>query len=60
MVIVEETACVDNLTAENLFNGQERAIWYLLTSLPVENQTDVERVVDFYAFRWRIERVSTI
>ena len=56
LVIAEETACVDNLTAENLFNGQERAIWYLLTSLPVENQTDVERVVDFYAFRWRIER----
>jgi hypothetical protein len=29
---------------------------YLLTSLPIENQADVERVVYLYALRWRIER----
>ena len=56
LVIAEEIACVDSKTGENSFNEKDKAVWYLLTSLPVENQGDVERIVYFYALRWRIER----
>lgn len=57
LVVAEEVACVDCKTGENLFDKKERAIWYLLTSLPIENLEDVQRIVNFYALRWRIERL---
>lgn len=56
LVIAEEIACVDSKTGASIFNETDKAVWYLLTSLPIENQEDVERVVSFYALRWRIER----
>jgi hypothetical protein len=57
LVVAEEVACVDSATGESTFNETDRAVWYLLTSLPVENGADVERVVRFYALRWRVERL---
>jgi Transposase DDE domain len=57
LVIAEEMACVDSGTGESVFNETDRAVWYLLTSLPIENGVDVERVVRFYALRWRVERL---
>ena len=56
LVIAEEIACVEVQTGANVFKEEEKAIWHLLTSLPVDNQADVERVVHFYSLRWRIER----
>ncbi len=57
LVIAEETACVDVATGADIFNKSDKALWYLLTSLPIEKQKDAERIVDFYALRWRIERL---
>jgi hypothetical protein len=57
LVIAGEVACVDSGTGESFFNETDRAVWYLLTSLPVENEADVGRVVRFYALRWRVERL---
>lgn len=57
LVIAEETACVDVGTGADIFNKSDKALWYLLTSLPIEKQKDAERIVDFYALRWRIERL---
>jgi hypothetical protein len=56
LVVAEETACVDSQTGADVFNEKQKAAWYLLTSLPIDNQEDVERIVRFYALRWRIER----
>lgn len=56
LVIAEEIACVDVQTGASVFKEDEKAIWYLLTSLPLDNQADIERVVHFYSLRWRIER----
>lgn len=57
LVVAEEVACVDCKTGKNLFDKEERVIWYLLTSLPIESLEDVLRIVNFYALRWRIERL---
>jgi hypothetical protein len=35
--------------------GVERLDWLLITSLPIESQADVLRVVEYYAARWTIE-----
>jgi len=56
LVIAEEIACVDSTIGEDVFKETDKAIWYLLTSLPIESQADVQRIVHFYALRWRIER----
>jgi hypothetical protein len=32
------------------------ALWYLLSSLPTDSLEQVQRIVQFYALRWRIER----
>ncbi len=41
----------------NPLSEKEKICWYLLTSLPVENSEDAFRVLTFYGFRWRIERL---
>ena len=56
LVIAEEIACVDSTTGEDVFKETDKAIWYLLTSVPIDNQADAQRIVHFYALRWRIER----
>ena len=33
----------------------EPVCWYLLSSLPIENQADIERIIDIYRQRWLIE-----
>ena len=57
LVVAEEIACVDCRTGEVLVSETKPTQWWLLTSLPIENLEDVERVVEFYALRWRIERL---
>lgn len=56
LVIAEEIAAFDE-QGKNVFDPEQRALWYLLTSLPVTTITELERVVEFYALRWRIERL---
>jgi hypothetical protein len=57
LVVAEEIACVDTQTGEVLVSQTTPSKWWLLTSLPIESLEDVERVVEFYALRWRIERL---
>lgn len=57
VVIAEEIGCVDADTGTDLYNNEDRSTWYLLSSLPIETQEDVERIVDFYSMRWMIERL---
>lgn len=57
LVVAEEIACVDAKTGETLVSDTKPAQWWLLTSLPTENLAQVNKVVDFYALRWRVERL---
>ena len=56
LVVAEEVACIDLKTQEDIFCSEDAAEWYLLTSLPITTASDVQRVIQFYALRWRIER----
>jgi hypothetical protein len=56
LVIAEEKEAFDS-KGKSVFDSDERAIWYLLTSLEIENLAAIERVATFYALRWRIERL---
>jgi Transposase DDE domain len=59
LVVAEEVACIDLKTQEDIFGSEgseDAATWYLLTSLPITTASDVQRVIKFYALRWRIER----
>lgn len=57
LVIATEIACVDVKTGDDCFDAENVLCWSLLTSLPIETAEDVQRVVRFYALRWRIERL---
>ncbi len=56
VVIAEEIDCVDVKTQERVEQEAAGTSWLLLTSLAVGNREEVERVVEFYAMRWRIEQ----
>lgn len=55
LVVARETAAVDE-QGNDVFNEKDAAVWFLLTTLPVESLEDAIRVVTFYSLRWRIER----
>ncbi|NEO88701.1 MAG: IS4 family transposase [Spirulina sp. SIO3F2] len=57
LVIATEVACVDVKTQVNCFDADNTLCWSLLTSLPIHTQADVQRILRFYALRWRIERL---
>ena len=57
LVVAEEIACVDAKNGEPLVSDTKPAQWWLLTSLSAENLAQVNTVVDFYALRWRVERL---
>ena len=56
LVVATEVACVDVKTGDDCFDADNVLCWSLLTSLPIETAEDVQRIVRFYARRWRIER----
>lgn len=56
LVVAQEVACLDLKTQQGLPPPEEPALWYLLSSLPINFPEQVQRVVQFYALRWRIER----
>ncbi len=51
LVVAEEISCLDPRTQEELFCPEKAAIWYLLTSLPIDTPEQVIRVTRFYAQR---------
>lgn len=55
LVIAKEIQAVDN-QGKDVFVESEASVWHLLTSLPIDNEIDIERILDFYGIRWRIER----
>jgi len=55
LVIAEEVAAFDR-QGNNVYQPEEGALWYLLTSLGIDNLAQVERITGFYARRWLIER----
>lgn len=56
LVIARETAALDE-QGQDVYDQQQAAEWYLLSSLAADSKQDIERVVDFYALRWRVERL---
>jgi hypothetical protein len=56
LVIAREIAALDE-QGRDVYDQQQAAEWYLLSSMSIEGEQDIERVVDFYALRWRIERL---
>jgi hypothetical protein len=46
VVHVQETDAPDSV---------EPVCWYLVSSLPIESQADIERIIDIYRQRWLIE-----
>jgi hypothetical protein len=56
LVIAREIAAKDSKD-NDVFDAGKAALWYLLTSLPIDSQQDIERVVTFYSLRWRVERL---
>lgn len=57
LVVATEVACRDVKSQKDCFNPKQAVTWFLLTSLPIETPDDLQRVVRFYALRWRIERL---
>lgn len=57
LVIAEEVSCIDIKTGAEILTEEQKCVWYLLTSLEIKNKEDACRVVNFYALRWRIERL---
>jgi len=55
LVVAEEISCLE-LKSQQQLPCQESVVWYLITSLPIRDPTDIQRVVKFYALRWRVER----
>jgi len=55
LVIAKEIAATDS-KGKDVFNENEKAVWYLLTSLGVDNKEDACQITNFYSLRWRIER----
>lgn len=56
LVIAEETEAFD-AKGKSVFDKENRAIWYLLTSLEADEPEQMARAAQFYAVRWRIERL---
>ncbi len=57
LVVATQVACVDVKTQVDCFDANQALSWSLLTSLPIDQADDVQRIVRFYALRWRIERL---
>ena len=57
LVVATEVACLDAQSQADCFDADNALSWFLLTSLPIEQAEQVQRIVRFYALRWRIERL---
>lgn len=57
LVVATEVACQDIETQADCFSADAACGWSLLTTLPIDSTSAVQRIVRFYALRWRIERL---
>lgn len=57
LVVATEVACQEVKSKKDCFSPKKAVTWFLLTSLPIDTPDDLQRVVRFYALRWRIERL---
>ncbi|RZM76653.1 IS4 family transposase [Leptolyngbya iicbica] len=57
LVVATEVACCDVKSQADCFETDNSLSWFLLTSLPITQADEVQRIVRFYALRWRIERL---
>ncbi len=57
LVVATEVACVDAKSQTDCFEANTALSWTLLTSLPIDQVDEVQRIVQFYAWRWRVERL---
>jgi hypothetical protein len=57
LAVATEVACVELDTQADCFDADNALAWSLLTSVPIGERNDVQRIVRFYALRWRIERL---
>ena len=57
LVVATEVACKDIKTEADCFEADNALCWSLLTTLPIDSPEAVQRIVSFYALRWRIERL---
>ena len=57
LVVATEVACLEVESQADCFDADNALCWSLLTSLPIETPEDVQRILRFYALRWRIERL---
>lgn len=55
LVVAQEVGAVDE-KGGSVFDPDKAVVWFLLSSLPIDSQEDIERVVRFYSLRWQIER----
>jgi hypothetical protein len=59
LVVAREVAALDG-QGRCVFDEQQAAQWLLLTSYPVKQASDALLVVEWYALRWRIERLHYV
>lgn len=59
LVVAQETNAF-NEQGECVFDPQQAACWLLLTSYAVKQAQDAFQVVQWYALRWRIERLHLV
>ena len=57
LVVATEVACLDVQSQADCFDAENALSWFLLTRLPNADRNDGQRIVRFYALRWRIERL---
>jgi hypothetical protein len=56
LVVAREIERIDMKTQESIFDASSACCWYLITSMPIENEMDIYNVVLFYSMRWGVER----
>lgn len=59
LVVATETAAVDK-DGSSVFDPDHGAEWILLTTLDPDGSYSALDVVDFYSFRWRVERLHYV
>ena len=57
LVVAKEVGRIETKTGKDVYNESTACYWYLLTSLPIDNEEDVKNIVKFYSLRWGIERL---
>lgn len=57
LVVAKEIGRIETKTGKDIYDESTACCWYLLTSLPIDNEEDIKNIVKFYSLRWGIERL---